>query len=198
VPKRTSSYRAHLLERLTAPEEAASYLNAALEDSPEMFLTAVRDVAQAHQMAKVAKAAGVQRESLYRAFSTAGNPTLDTLFSVLSVLKIKPHFEAESETKHSRKASQSRARYRRRRAVLRSDQLKTSGQLKFPFAVVPTSAGSPFQRRNWFLYTSELSPVISLEKYGSHLNQESSGFSELFIPSAAANVPQRVSFSKVQ
>jgi probable addiction module antidote protein len=40
-------------------------------------------------MTKVAKDAGIQRESLYRALSDHGNPTLDTLTGVLSALGLK-------------------------------------------------------------------------------------------------------------
>jgi probable addiction module antidote protein len=89
VPKRTVSYRADLLQSLTNPIEAASYLNAAMGDSLEMFLDALKDVAQAHQIAKVAKEAGVARESLYRSLSNQGNPTLEMLHSVLKALKLR-------------------------------------------------------------------------------------------------------------
>lgn len=89
MPKRTASYRARLLDSLVNPVEAAHYLNAAINDSPEMFLKALRNVAQAHQMAKVAKLSGVARENLYRAFSEKGNPTLETLVSVLTAVGLK-------------------------------------------------------------------------------------------------------------
>ena len=52
MPKRTSSYHASLHEDLKDPVEAANYLNAALLDSEEMFLVALRDVAESRQMAK--------------------------------------------------------------------------------------------------------------------------------------------------
>ena len=89
MPKELKSYRSRLLNRLTIPSEAAAYVNAALEDSNEMFLEALKDVAQAHQMATVAKKSGVARENLYRAFSVEGNPILDTLQSVLPTLGLK-------------------------------------------------------------------------------------------------------------
>ena len=89
MPKELKSYRSRLLEKLAIPMEAAHYVNAALQDSTEMFLEAVRDVAQALQMAKVAKLSGVARENLYRAFSVEGNPTLDTLQAVLPALGLK-------------------------------------------------------------------------------------------------------------
>jgi probable addiction module antidote protein len=67
------------LERLANPEVAKHYLSEAVEESHESFLTALKTVAQARQMAKVARHAGVQRETLYRSLSEGGNPTLDTL-----------------------------------------------------------------------------------------------------------------------
>ncbi|MFY9746484.1 MAG: addiction module antidote protein [Acidobacteriaceae bacterium] len=86
MPKKTRSYRAWQLEKLASPAAAASYLDACLAESPELFLTALKKVAQANQMAKVARNAGVQRETLYRSLSEQGNPTLETLASVLGVL----------------------------------------------------------------------------------------------------------------
>lgn len=94
MPKRVTDYRQTLLESLTDSREAAHYLEAALEDSREMFLRALRDVAESRQMSKVAKDAGVAREALYRMLSESGNPTLATLSSILDVvgvqLKIAP------------------------------------------------------------------------------------------------------------
>ena len=89
MSNRTSSYRQSLLAALVDPEEASAYLNAALEDSPEAFLKALRNVAQARQMSKVAQEAGIQRETLYRSFSEQGNPTFQTLSSVLGALGMK-------------------------------------------------------------------------------------------------------------
>jgi probable addiction module antidote protein len=40
-------------------------------------------------MAQVAREAGIQRETLYRAFSEQGNPTFETLSSVLAALGMK-------------------------------------------------------------------------------------------------------------
>jgi probable addiction module antidote protein len=70
------------------PAFAADYLNAAMDeaDQPggrEALLMALRHVAEARGMAQVARAAGVQRESLYRALSPRGNPTIKTLLAVM-------------------------------------------------------------------------------------------------------------------
>jgi probable addiction module antidote protein len=89
MTSRTSSYRNSLLIALRDPVEASAYLNAALEDSQEAFLKALKNVAQARQMSTVARDAGIQRETLYRSFSEQGNPTLETLSSVLGALGMK-------------------------------------------------------------------------------------------------------------
>jgi probable addiction module antidote protein len=89
-------------EQLLIPEVASEYLNLAKAQSQEIFLKALRRVAQARQMSKVAKEAGVQRESLYRALSEIGNPNFDTLLSVLSVLgldfEISPKKKGDSRS----------------------------------------------------------------------------------------------------
>lgn len=68
---------------------AAEYLKAAMEDTeePRVLLIALRHVAEARGgIAKVAKAAGIERESLYRALSPRGNPRLSTLFAVTKAM----------------------------------------------------------------------------------------------------------------
>jgi probable addiction module antidote protein len=86
MPKRTKSYHAWLLKRLSDPIEAERYLKVAMADTSEIFLKALRNVAEANKMAKVAEEAGVNRESLYKALSEDGNPRLSTLESVLKAL----------------------------------------------------------------------------------------------------------------
>jgi len=86
---KTSSYHDALVGSLADPNEARLYLNAVLEDYPEGFLKALRNVAQARQMTKVAEQAGIKRESLYRALSDEGNPTLDTFRSILAALGLR-------------------------------------------------------------------------------------------------------------
>jgi probable addiction module antidote protein len=85
----SKSYKSWQAEKLLQPEISASYLNAAKKESPEAFRDALKNVIRAHQVAKVAKEAGIARENVYRAFSAQGNPTLDTLDSVLEVVGLK-------------------------------------------------------------------------------------------------------------
>jgi probable addiction module antidote protein len=81
-----SSYHHALLESLKDPEEAREYLNAALDDSSKAFLKALKNVAQANSMTRVAREAGIQRETLYRSLSETGNPTWETLLGVLTTV----------------------------------------------------------------------------------------------------------------
>ena len=80
---------AAVVEMLKAdPEFANEYLAAALDEADEpggqaALLAALRHVAEAQGMAAVAQRAGMPRESLYRALSPKGNPTIKTLLAVL-------------------------------------------------------------------------------------------------------------------
>lgn len=70
------------------------YLAAAMEDADQeggrqAFLAALRHVAEAQGMASVAERAGIPRESLYRALSPNGNPTIKTLLAVLDAAGLK-------------------------------------------------------------------------------------------------------------
>jgi probable addiction module antidote protein len=96
MPKRTRDYHAYLVKRLVDPKAAEDYLNAAINDSDEMFLKALRNVAEARRMSKVAEQAGVSRESLYRTLSEEGNPRFNTLTSILRVLGLRITLQAEA------------------------------------------------------------------------------------------------------
>jgi probable addiction module antidote protein len=78
------------------PRFAAEYLQAALEEDgePRVLLIALRRVVQARGIAKIAKTAGVQRESLYRALSKHGNPRLSTLAAVTKAIGLRLTVEA--------------------------------------------------------------------------------------------------------
>lgn len=96
--KRTKAvdYRERLMARLKDPEEAAAYVNAAFEeqDMPEVLLIALRDVAEANGIAKIARKAGINRVSIYKALSRKGNPELDTLQKILNAVGLKVSIRA--------------------------------------------------------------------------------------------------------
>jgi probable addiction module antidote protein len=88
---KSRSYDETLKESLSDPEEAAAYLNAALEDGdPAVFLLALKDVANVHGgIAQVAQAAKLNREGLYRMLSENGNPTVNSLNALLHALGLR-------------------------------------------------------------------------------------------------------------
>ena len=89
MPKRTGDFDDWLLHELTDPEIAASYINTALSEDPDLLPLVLREVARAYTMKKVAKDAGVARESLYTILSACGNPTLSNLTAVLKAVRLK-------------------------------------------------------------------------------------------------------------
>jgi probable addiction module antidote protein len=95
MPKRTRLHHDALLEHLQDPRAAAHYLNAALEDSDAMLLVALRNVAEASKMSKVAEKAGISRESIYRMLSESGNPTYDSFTAILRALGLRIAVEAD-------------------------------------------------------------------------------------------------------
>jgi probable addiction module antidote protein len=81
------------------PEFAAEYLKAALEDEaePQVLLLTLRHLAKARGITKVAKASGIERESLYRALSSRGNPRLSTLVAVTKAVGLRLTVEPLSQ-----------------------------------------------------------------------------------------------------
>lgn len=90
----TKSYDAFLYEQLRDPELAAEYLTAAAEeDSPELFLIALRNVAEARGgISAIADATSLNRQTMYRTLSNEGNPTLSTLMTILRAMGLNLAF----------------------------------------------------------------------------------------------------------
>ena len=102
--KASVSHNAREIAELAADRElAVEYLKAAMEslDNPDdraAGLLALRAVAEAYGgLGNVAQTAGISRESLYRALSPSGNPTLKTLLAVLNTVGMR----LSVETSHS-------------------------------------------------------------------------------------------------
>ena len=93
IDRASESHNDVMVRKIRAnPGFAAEYLKAALEDTdePKVLLIALRQLAEAKGgVAKVAEAAGMQRESLYRALSARGNPRLSTLLAVMKAVGLK-------------------------------------------------------------------------------------------------------------
>lgn len=97
-----SHHDAEVAELRADHELAVEYLKAAMEslDSPDdraAGLLALRTLAEAYGgLGAVAAAAGISRESLYRALSAKGNPTLKTLLAVLKAIGMRLSVEPAS------------------------------------------------------------------------------------------------------
>ena len=92
----TASYEDGLKAALTDPQEAAAYLNAALEENDqEIFLLALRDLAEARGFSQIAQEASLNRENLYRMLSASGNPQLSSLKALLHSLGLRLAVEVE-------------------------------------------------------------------------------------------------------
>ncbi len=90
MSKTSRPYKPELLKALQDPVEAAEYLNAALEeDMNELFLLALRNVAEAYGMTRLAEDAQLNRESMYRMLSEKGNPQFTSLISILRQLGLQ-------------------------------------------------------------------------------------------------------------
>ncbi len=90
------------VEELRADRDlAVAYLKVAMEslDNPDDRaggLLALRSIAEAYGgLGAVAAEAGISRESLYRALSAKGNPTLKTLLAVLKTVGMRLSVEPE-------------------------------------------------------------------------------------------------------
>lgn len=96
------NYKKHLLKQLQNSEEAASYLNAALQDDdPHAFLLALRDITEAQGgMSRLAKESELNRENLYRTLSMRGNPRFFNLLAVLDAFGLELSIHARSKRKH--------------------------------------------------------------------------------------------------
>ena len=71
-------------------EDILYYLEAAMEgNDPKHIASALGDVARSKGMTEIAKKSGLVRQALYSALSENGNPTLETLTSVLSALGLQ-------------------------------------------------------------------------------------------------------------
>jgi probable addiction module antidote protein len=97
---RARDYEESLAEDLADPVEAAAYLTACYEDCPETFRLGLRDVAKARGgISKLADETNIAREHLYQIMSAEGNPTFQSLSTVLEALGVHLQFVARAPLK---------------------------------------------------------------------------------------------------
>ncbi|MEO0985619.1 MAG: helix-turn-helix domain-containing protein [Cyanobacteria bacterium J06639_14] len=99
----TTNYQDDLLVRLANPEYSSHYLKAALDETledgnMEAFLLALKNIVDAKgPVQEVAQDADISRQHLHRLLSGNGNPTLETLASVLDAVGLTIDFRPVSE-----------------------------------------------------------------------------------------------------
>lgn len=77
-------------EYLGSEEDIAAYLSAVLEENdPSALADALGTVARARGMNEIAKAAGLGRESLYKALRADASPRFETIQRVMTALGVK-------------------------------------------------------------------------------------------------------------
>ena len=93
------SYSDHLDDVLVDPESTLQYLQAALEENRDVFLVALRDVAEARafRFAEQAGDANGNHENLFRLLSEGGSPTAQNLDAAVRALGLRLSVEADQE-----------------------------------------------------------------------------------------------------
>lgn len=84
-------------EHLKTEEDMVLYLQACFEeagDEAAFIAKAIGTIAKARGMSQLAHDTGLGRESLYKALSGDGNPSLATILKVIKALGLKLHVEA--------------------------------------------------------------------------------------------------------
>lgn len=77
-------------EYLKTDKDIAEYLEAVFEDGdPALITHALGVIARAKGMTQIAQAAGLGRESLYKALSPEGHPEFATVLKVVQALGLK-------------------------------------------------------------------------------------------------------------
>jgi probable addiction module antidote protein len=97
--KKTVATRYDVAEHLRTPREMAAYLEACLAEAngdAAFIAKALGDIARAKGMARVARDAGLSRESLYKALSGDRSPSFDTILKVVEALGLSLHAKATS------------------------------------------------------------------------------------------------------
>ena len=85
---------------LGSAEAIAAYLGAWLEDgTPDELRRALATVARSHGMSDLARKSGVSRPGIYKALGEEGNPSFETIRSILGAMGLRLTVEAvESES----------------------------------------------------------------------------------------------------
>ncbi|MCL1797282.1 MAG: putative addiction module antidote protein [Eggerthellaceae bacterium] len=79
-----------IVDYLDSDERMAGYLEAVLEDDdPQLFRAALGDIARARGVSALSRDTGITRPGLYKALSSEGNPSFDTVCKVIDSFGLK-------------------------------------------------------------------------------------------------------------
>jgi len=79
----------NIFDGLRNDEEIAAYLEAALEEGYDFFLSALDDATRAQGLNSIAKKMGVNRQSLYKSFGKSKKPNFKTVFKAIDSLGLR-------------------------------------------------------------------------------------------------------------
>ncbi len=89
---KTKTRRWDAADHLKTNADMTAYLEAALQDGDATVITAaLGDIARAKGMTRIARSAGLGRESLYKALSPDGRPEFATVLKVVRALGLTLH-----------------------------------------------------------------------------------------------------------
>lgn len=78
------------VDYLKRAKSIAAYLDAYLEDStPEELRNAFATVARSHGISDLARRSGISRPGIYKALGEDGNPSFETIRSILSAMGLR-------------------------------------------------------------------------------------------------------------
>ena len=101
--KKSVDFKDFLLEQLKDPQFAAAYLNEHYRNrGPKRrahLFEAFKNVVQAQGVTELSRRSGISRRTLYKAFSETGNPTVETLFTLLETIGVGIHFDTDPGAK---------------------------------------------------------------------------------------------------
>lgn len=110
MAKKSADFKDFLLEQLKDPQFAAAYLNEHYRyQGPKRrahLFEAFKNVVQAQGVTELSRRSGISRRTLYKAFSETGNPTVETLFTLLETIGVGIHFNVEQGSKRKAVAKQ--------------------------------------------------------------------------------------------
>jgi probable addiction module antidote protein len=84
------TYKWDMADHIKTKDDVIGYLEAALEENDtELLFEVIGDIARSGGMTQLAREMNLSRESLYRSFSKAGNPSFTTVVKLLDLLGYK-------------------------------------------------------------------------------------------------------------